>query len=388
MSEDVFAFFRGTAHLFAANWESGVRPVEPGPDILLCGDLHLENFGIYVSEDRQLIFDINDFDETLVAPAAFDLSRCLTSILLAADVWKLRSVRAERIAVAFLDRYRLAIEQMADPNSTHQAPAKLKLGPIFELLGMAARTTQAELLKSQTRITKANRLVLRGRNGLHPRLPKAEQEEILEALHTHARTTPHPDAYRVLSLRGRIAGIGSLGVRRYLVLTEGDGPPDGYWLLDVKQSLPSVVQSFISRPPEICWNSDADRILLAQRQLLPRPPASLSSLRIGDASFRMRSMIPAENRARLDAFRYKVRKLSQGVIIAGHVTGCSQARGARYLGESRYQELADWSRGPGLESILVTAIRHARLSRRAYQEFCRALNQRDPRLQLPHIENL
>ena len=62
MGEDLFAFFRGTDHLFAAAWE-GLAPVDPGPAILICGDLHLENFGAYRADDGDFVFDINDFDE-------------------------------------------------------------------------------------------------------------------------------------------------------------------------------------------------------------------------------------------------------------------------------------------------------------------------------------
>ena len=113
MAADLFAFFRGTDHLFAAAWPALV-PVDPGPDILICGDLHLENFGAYRADDGDFVFDINDFDEALVGPCSLDLVRCSTSILLAAQVWGLSPIRAMRTVLGYLDRYRATILEEAD----------------------------------------------------------------------------------------------------------------------------------------------------------------------------------------------------------------------------------------------------------------------------------
>src|SRR4051812_36256578 len=67
MAESPFAFFRGACPLFAAMWADH-RPPDPGPEILVCGDLHLENFGAYRDEEGEFLYDINDFDESLIAP--------------------------------------------------------------------------------------------------------------------------------------------------------------------------------------------------------------------------------------------------------------------------------------------------------------------------------
>ena len=74
MAKDPLAFFRGASHLFAADWPH-LRPPDVGPSILICGDLHLENFGAYRADDGDFLYDINDFDEALVAPCSLDLVR-------------------------------------------------------------------------------------------------------------------------------------------------------------------------------------------------------------------------------------------------------------------------------------------------------------------------
>jgi uncharacterized protein (DUF2252 family) len=78
MDEGPFPFFRGMDHLFAHAWPE-LKPPDVGPTTLLCGDLHLENFGAYRSDDGDYLFDINDFDEALVAPVGLDLVRCTAS---------------------------------------------------------------------------------------------------------------------------------------------------------------------------------------------------------------------------------------------------------------------------------------------------------------------
>ena len=70
MSQNVFAFFRGTDHLYARRWPR-VRPADLGPSILQCGDLHLENFRAYETDDGDFRYDVNDFDEAIVCRAAW-----------------------------------------------------------------------------------------------------------------------------------------------------------------------------------------------------------------------------------------------------------------------------------------------------------------------------
>jgi hypothetical protein len=95
MAQDPFAFFRGTDHLFANQWPR-LAPPDVGPSVLICGDLHLENFGAYRAGDGTFLYDINDFDEALVAPCSLDLVRCATSILLGAQIWKHTPMQALR----------------------------------------------------------------------------------------------------------------------------------------------------------------------------------------------------------------------------------------------------------------------------------------------------
>jgi len=112
MSASPFAFLRGSAPLFYRVLANAPR-LARGPDEkgMLCGDLHLENFGVYRPDtpsrtgDR-VVFDLNDVDETFIGPLHLDLLRVLASTLLAARGWGCNAAAALELAGAFLDGYR------------------------------------------------------------------------------------------------------------------------------------------------------------------------------------------------------------------------------------------------------------------------------------------
>ena len=79
MAEDALAFFRGTAHLFYEDWPAD-RALREAPATWVCGDLHLENFGTYRADNRLVYFDFNDFDESCLGPATWDIGRLVTSV--------------------------------------------------------------------------------------------------------------------------------------------------------------------------------------------------------------------------------------------------------------------------------------------------------------------
>src|SRR5258708_6234981 len=132
LDASVFAFFRGTDHLFGRGW-TALKPADPGPSVLCCGDLHLENFGAYQTEEGDFRFDINDFDEALVAPCSFDLARCTASILLAGEEWGLSPLQATGIALTFLDQYRAAVIESVATGRIGEIAPRSGEGPVWVL---------------------------------------------------------------------------------------------------------------------------------------------------------------------------------------------------------------------------------------------------------------
>src|ERR1700759_2246325 len=84
MAENVFRYYRGTCHLFYEDLAS-VKKFPSSPNTWICGDLHLENYGSYKADNKLVYFDLNDFDESILAPALWELARIVTSICIAFD---------------------------------------------------------------------------------------------------------------------------------------------------------------------------------------------------------------------------------------------------------------------------------------------------------------
>lgn len=110
MRADVFAFFRGSCHLFYEDWLRSTA-LNDAPPVWSCGDLHMENFGSYKGDNRLVYFDINDFDEAALAPCTWDIVRFLASVLLAADTLKLKHRGATSLCEHFLDAYAAALSR-------------------------------------------------------------------------------------------------------------------------------------------------------------------------------------------------------------------------------------------------------------------------------------
>ena len=234
IGQDAFAFFRGTDHLFASAWPD-LKPADPGPAILICGDLHLENFGAYRAEDGDFVFDVNDFDEAIVGPCSIDLVRCSTSVLLAAEVWGLSPIQAMRTVLGYLDalpgdgrrgrrRGRSGRSRSARIRADRGAARRVRAGDP----GRAARSPDPGRQVGRP-VDPAVRRASSRRSARRP------AEAVAEAVEAYGRATGRAEAYRVLDVSARIAGIGSLGLRRFVALIEGDGSPDGNRLLDIKE---------------------------------------------------------------------------------------------------------------------------------------------------------
>ena len=383
MAASAFGFFRGTDHLFARSWSS-LALRDPGPSILLCGDLHLENFGAFRTESGEFRYDINDFDESIVAPCSFDLIRCTTSILLAAEQWGLTPTHGTGMVLAYLEAYRESVAAWDRDGVIGEIVPGSGHGPIWDLLGATAIGTQAEMLDRQTRLKASGRRVLI-RTERHPEVGKKRAKTVIEAIEHHGSKLEKGKSYEVLDLTGRIAGIGSLGVRRYLALVRGDGTSGGNWLLDVKEAVPSSVKS-CATPEKLVFDGDeAQRVVSAQIHLQGNPPAGLAAMTIDGRPFRVRVMIPKESRASLDRLQRNAEKLTQAVEMAGRLTGWAQIRGARLGdGDDRTAALVQWTQTAALEALLAASVRDADRTIREFREFRREY--REGRVEVPSGE--
>ena len=373
MRADPFTFFRGADHLFCRDWPE-LQPLDPGPDVLICGDLHLENFGANRTKEGDFRYDLNDFDEAVVAPCSFDVVRCTASIILASEQWRLKPSQATGMALAFLENYRDAVLKAVSTGTVHEIVPHGGHGPIQEILGSTAIATQAQLLKAKTRRKGDGRLLIR-RTGTELDVSRKRFDRVTAALKLHGQRLGKPEAFKVHDVVFRIAGVGSLGVRRYLALVEGAGAPDGYQLLDIKECGPSAAAACATDTLADIEGDEARRVVLSQTILQGHAAVGLDVLKVGRRSYRMREMIPIENRSSLDRFQHQPERLRRAIERAGRLTASSQLRGARFNPDhDRWPDVARWAAGPSLDAVLAAAARFTERTNRQHAEFSSAIH--------------
>ncbi len=331
MRADVFVFLRGTCHLFYRRLPE-VAVLQQAPLTWLCGDLHLQNFGSYKDRNRNVRFDINDYDEAALAPCTWDLVRLLTSMHFGLRHLQLSDNQNSDLEKRYLAVYaRTVIEN---------APATLDgnsaSGLIHELLKHAAERSRAKFLDTRTVLTDGQRrLKVDGEKAL-PLLDGDRQR--IDALWQHLVTaSADPAFFQILDAARRIAGTGSLGVERYVILVTGKGSPDGNYLLDLKRAVPSSLPT-TQNATSVQWSSQAERIVKMQSTLQQVPVAFLKAVVADDHSYVLRGLSPSEDRLSLTDVGKK-KPLQQVIDSMARLTAWAHLRGCTLPGAVPAQEL-------------------------------------------------
>jgi uncharacterized protein (DUF2252 family) len=240
------------------------------------------------------------------------------------------------------------------------------------LLEATAVGDQAEFLSRMTRKNKTGQRRIIRSAVKHPALGAGRVEEVGRVVERHGHEQGRPRDFQVLDVTARIAGIGSLGVRRYVVLVQGWGSPRRNRLLDIKEALPSSLLPCTRAAQPKMRGNEALRVVMAQRRLTAQPPAGLDTLKIGKRWYRMRELVPDEHRSSLDRLQKDPAKLRRAVEVFGRLTGWSQVRGCTPKRKKRVAQLARWASGRGLDALLTAAVRFADRTRQDYEEYHRA----------------
>jgi len=331
--QDPFSFFRGTCPLFYSTLQLD-RSLLSSPSVLACGDLHLENFASYKGDNRLVYFDVNDFDEGCVAPVSFDLVRFLASVLVAAKPLKLRDNAAMKIVDAFLDTY---ASNIAD-TKPRWMERSLATGPVRTLLRAVKGRHRADLIAERTtQKSGKRRLKIDGVKALAvSSKERARAESILAA---YASIQPSPSFFEPIDIARRIAGNGSLGLERYVVLVRGADKNDGQYLVDIKFTGTSALAGFtgVAQPR---WKSEAERASTIQRIAQAIPPALLGSVGMGGRSYLIKELEPSADRLDLAKLREKSGALVDVVRRMAELTAWAHLRSCGRLGAGTVEELA------------------------------------------------
>ena len=323
MAGNPFRFFRGTCHLFYEDL-SKADSLPASPDAWVCGDPHLENFGTYKGDNRLVYFDLNDFDEGMLAPAAWEIVRMVTSIFIGCESAGISPRDIERLAALFLRVYSSALAT----GKARYLEEETANGIVKTFLEKICTRKQKELIRQRTEENKNGKLQLRVdkirffpidrslRNALMAHLTQWIQES--RAL---------KGRYTVVDACFRVAGTGSLGVRRYVFLVRNIQEPKRYLLIDMKEALPSSLLPWLCTP-QPGWTSEADRVVAIQQRMQNINPALLSTTLFQERSFVIKEMQPTADKVDFLIVKDRYKDIACVVEDMAFLTASAQLRSA------------------------------------------------------------
>jgi uncharacterized protein (DUF2252 family) len=301
-------FFRGGALLMASDLAAS-----PQSDITvqLCGDAHLSNFGVFGSPERQLIFDINDFDETLPGPWEWDVKRLAASFEVAGRDLGFAAADRRDIVLAAVAGYRDQLRDSAGMRTLDAWYAHLNVEAIAEQIGAEvhgkrlgkkeAKEAMRDLAKARTRDSVR---VLARRAGkvegelrivrdaplitpledlvLAPKARDAAEQSVRRLIGTYRRTLAHDhhpiEEFHYVHMARKVVGVGSVGTRCWIFLMAGRDADDPLFL-QAKEAQPSVLERFADAST---LRQHGERVVVGQRLMQAASDIFLGWLRVTD----------------------------------------------------------------------------------------------------------
>lgn len=364
MAENPFRFLRGTCHLFFE--DLAASNALPGyPLSWICGDLHLENFGSYKGDNRLVYFDLNDFDEGVLAPATWELARMVTSIFTGFESVGIKRKEAARVAALFLTHYSV----MLGHGRARYIEEETAKGIVRLFLDKICERKQKELIRQHTLI-KNERLALRIDKVRLFSVEKTLKKELADHLTQWIKQDPHlQHRYRVVDTGFRVAGTGSLGVKRYVFLIRNIQEPKKHLLIDMKQALPSSLQPWLSTQ-QPSWNSEAERVVAIQERMQNIPPALLSTTVFKGDPFVLKEMQPTADKIDFMVIRDRYKDVERVIKDMAMLTASAQLRSSGRQGSALADELIAFGKDHHWQlGLLEYALAYASKIKKDYQAY-------------------
>jgi hypothetical protein len=283
MLQNAFGFYRGAPAVMAADLGAGLRTEL---EVQLCGDAHLMNFGVYGSPERSLVFDVNDFDETLPGPFEWDVKRLIASLVVAARENGISLKKQRAIALAGARAYRAFMRRFAGEDTltiwyTQLGVDRILAGMHDPVLRADAARTAAKATSRDSaqaaaklstveggvrRITSAPPLIISLNDVPWGMLPKDIERATRMNFETYRRSV-RPDVkvlvdrYRFDDIALKVVGVGSVGTRCFIGVLTGHDEEDVLFL-QVKEAVRSVLEPYLRRSR---YKHQGERVVTGQR---------------------------------------------------------------------------------------------------------------------------
>jgi len=319
-----FGFFRGAVPIMACDLSLGPNT---GIHTQICGDAHVRNLGAFAAPDGRLVFDLNDFDETIRGPFEWDIKRMTVSLLLAGREAGAKSSLCRQAVAAFLAHYRVMMHRFARMPvlelAHYQVHRLHTLNPIVEILHLAERATPlhnlqalsipvedvdatpptSELAPADSRMRLFKARVFKTDPPILTRIHGDLARAVLDSLTTYAESL-QPERrhflaqYTPLDVAFKIVGTGSVGLRDYCIYMQGNSDNDPLFL-QIKEEPASAYAPYLGQSP--AESHQGRRVVEGQRAMQFVSDPFLGYTTIEGRDFLVRQPHRVRHRLRRDA---------------------------------------------------------------------------------------
>jgi uncharacterized protein (DUF2252 family) len=349
-----FAFLRGSAAVMA---EDLSRSPNTGLTVQACGDMHLANFGVFASAERNLVFGINDFDETLPGPWEWDLKRLVASIVVALRFLGGDQVVQEAAPRCAVRNYRERLREFAGMGHLQLRYATIRDKDVLACLSPETRKRaealfaksrkrghlqvlekMTSLVDEKQRIVEDAPLIVREKRTQQGTPIADAVERVLErylaslALDRQVLVTK----YRLVDVARKVVGVGSVGTRCWIILLQGASEADPLFL-QFKEAQPSVLAPFFEAKT---FKNEGQRVVEGQRLIQAAPDIFLGWGEIEGSDFYIRQLRDMKGSVEFDAENWRPKGMVEYAGLCGWALALAHAKSgdaamiAGYVGKS------------------------------------------------------
>jgi uncharacterized protein (DUF2252 family) len=350
-----FAFLRGAAAIMAMDLKANGET--SGIHVQACGDMHVANFGVFASAERNLIFGINDFDETLPGPWEWDLKRLVASIVASGRFLGADKNLCKEAVMAAVSTYRKKMKEFAYMGNMELWYSTIRDKDIMRTLSPSARKGAAKIMgkaRERTHMQVLGKLtdLVDDKFRLKVNAPFIVRE-------THTQNgMPIDEAlglfldsyflsladdrkallqnYRIVDAARKVVGVGSVGTRCWIIFLTGNNSDDPLFL-QLKEAQPSVLEPYVSKSS---YTNHGQRVVAGQRLIQAAPDIFLGWGEINGIHFYVRQLRDMKGGVEFDPEKVTVKNLPQYSSLCAWALALSHAKSgdaamiAGYVGNS------------------------------------------------------
>ncbi|CAN1210490.1 DUF2252 domain-containing protein [Tumidithrix helvetica PCC 7403] len=352
-----FAFLRGSAAVMIGDI---AHAPTIGVQVQACGDMHVANFGVFASAERNLVFGINDFDETHIGAWEWDLKRLTASAVVAGRFLGGDRALCEEAAQTVVQSYRNRMREYAHFGYLELWYANIREDDLLKVLPPESRKRavtiaakarhrthlqvldkMTDLIDNQQRIVETHPLIVRAQTTSSGR-PISEALELLLQDYLASMGADRRfllSRYRILDVARKVVGVGSVGTRCWVIYMQGRDTEDPLFL-QVKEAQPSVLASYAGNSPTPVPANQGQRVVDGQRLIQGAPDIFLGWGEQDGFQYYVRQLRDMKGGVEFDPTKFKVTNLPAYCDICGWALALAHAKSgdaailAGYMGKS------------------------------------------------------